>query len=1092
MSVSFLVALALTVCTSQASTEWEDIDFRQRYQPRLRRQNSDNDLDYIPPSKQELREAFKNVAGWYPERPGYNATFTLKIHNSQTVTNRIVQHQIDVKDPNFPHCNSSSFFVECAECKGCEREFAAFDSCGIMTARFCIVVTLIKTKYEETCKRLKKESDHPKCLEFVEEEVDTESNNKCTDYNCQPISVEKCDTLFGTTEFIVNEYKKECSRGKFGTDTCAHRYEDPNPDTKDTKYYEIVKKCAAGCDAEVNKTCTLEDPIRKECHSIEIESNPQYSFCREQVENECGDWECQDKLQLGKNLTVLNGVVKCKDDCMVPKVTKHDLSKHCAEEIVCVKTCQEAEKCPHKDEPWCMSHAVETITDKCGCAQSVCGPKEGFCDFVPPKCHPGQRPLKCPDTAKCCPQEVYPDATHTSCVCETGSGPLCCLGDGCDLPNCQRDEDNKHDFKKCCPRDENGCLKLGSICIISSPHNGTKDYVVFHDDKAKCDSSFCPHPHASVKPNPMCCVGDHCNKTKCETLQNCCTNGGCCKMHNSEEGEWQLVGSKCTEECSATNDLCEDCYTIDKNGSAAVCPEGKCCCHDNFKLVAKDCPPKCPNPPCIGSTTLPIGSTTPPIGSTTTPIGSTTSGPIIPPETTPSVTTGVTFTTSSGVVITTTLGPTTSYKTESTSPHGSSTTEGTRGPTSTTEGSTSTMIGQTTPKPTWPTQPTGQTTTWTHGTGSSTLTTGSTSGPGSTSSVHTTTRSYVPSTTTTEGTGCNKDWTASNDNPNNPNNRKNCQRYIDEQWCTKDGGKGPNWRWGDFEKYADAEGNTALVCPQCGCGRRSTSGPGSTSSIHTTTRSYVPSTTTTEGIITSGPSVGTTSQGGTAITSGPSGATTKGVTTKGPGGTTTTGSFTIPPPCEKLEDPYTELECCWGESCCVGNGEGPSKCCPEGKACCEKQGKIHVVGTHCCKGDGCCALGNGRKNCCLDPGSCCGTGCFKHCRVTQADGKKDGFYDHFAKGVVGESQCDCRPDVAANVCKENVQKRGEQKKCYALEPEVCFKYTETKCITTETSETEAKCETTTTKCERKVCKPQNSCPSPLSNFLRAIRLARSP
>merc|ERR1712142_881347 len=125
-----------------------------------------------------------------------------------------------------------------------------------------------------------------------------------------------------------------------------------------------------------------------------------------------------------------------------------------------------------------------------------------------------------------------------------------------------------------------------------------------------------------------------------------------------------------------------------------------------------------------------------------------------------------------------------SYKTESTSPSGLSTTEGTRGPTSTTEGSTSTMIGQTTPKPTWPTLPTGQTITWTHGTGSFTLTTGpnpcmhivcssidcpnganpwtqpghccprcptgSTSGPGSTSSIHTTTRSYVPSTTTTE------------------------------------------------------------------------------------------------------------------------------------------------------------------------------------------------------------------------------------------------------------------------------------------------------------------------------------------------------
>ena len=106
MSVSFFVALALTVCTSQASTEWEDIDFRQRYQPRLRRQNSDNDLDYIPPSKQELREAFKNVAGWYPERPGYNATFTLKIHNSQTGND----------DPDVNGSSSTSFIVFVGYC----------------------------------------------------------------------------------------------------------------------------------------------------------------------------------------------------------------------------------------------------------------------------------------------------------------------------------------------------------------------------------------------------------------------------------------------------------------------------------------------------------------------------------------------------------------------------------------------------------------------------------------------------------------------------------------------------------------------------------------------------------------------------------------------------------------------------------------------------------------------------------------------------------------------------------------------------------------------------------------------------------------
>merc|ERR1712142_967539 len=245
-----------------------------------------------------------------------------------------------------------------------------------------------------------------------------------------------------------------------------------------------------------------------------------------------------------------------------------------------------------------------------------------------------------------------------------------------------------------------------------------------------------------------------------------------------------------------------------------------------------------------------------------------------------------------------------SYKTESTSPSGLSTTEGTRGPTSTTEGSTSTMIGQTTPKPTWPTLPTGQTITWTHGTGSFTLTTGpnpcmhivcsSIDCPNG-ANPWTQPGHCCPSCPTgPPGTGCNKDWTASNDKPNN---RKNCQRYIDEQWCTKDGGKGPNWRWGDFEKYADAEGNTAFVCPQCGCGGRSTSGPGSTSSIHTTTRSYVPSTITTEGIITSGPSVGTTSQGGTAITSGSSvGTTSQGGTaiTSGPSvGTTSQGGTAI-------------------------------------------------------------------------------------------------------------------------------------------------------------------------------------------------------
>jgi len=69
--------------------------------------------------------------------------------------------------------------------------------------------------------------------------------------------------------------------------------------------------------------------------------------------------------------------------------------------------------------------------------------------------------------------------------------------------------------------------------------------------------------------------------------------------------------------------------------------------------------------------------------------------------------------------------------------------------------------------------------------------------------------------------GCKKDWTAGNHKADKP---KTCQRYIDEQWCTKEGRYGQRWKsgWGSFEDYADADGNTALVCPQCGCNPEST------------------------------------------------------------------------------------------------------------------------------------------------------------------------------------------------------------------------------------------------------------------------------
>jgi len=63
---------------------------------------------------------------------------------------------------------------------------------------------------------------------------------------------------------------------------------------------------------------------------------------------------------------------------------------------------------------------------------------------------------------------------------------------------------------------------------------------------------------------------------------------------------------------------------------------------------------------------------------------------------------------------------------------------------------------------------------------------------------------------------CDSTWTASNHRTSYP---KTCQIYADEKYCAN-GTYGSAWRknsWGTFEDYADLEGRTALVCPECGC-----------------------------------------------------------------------------------------------------------------------------------------------------------------------------------------------------------------------------------------------------------------------------------
>ena len=63
----------------------------------------------------------------------------------------------------------------------------------------------------------------------------------------------------------------------------------------------------------------------------------------------------------------------------------------------------------------------------------------------------------------------------------------------------------------------------------------------------------------------------------------------------------------------------------------------------------------------------------------------------------------------------------------------------------------------------------------------------------------------------------------------NPNfvdkNGANCAKYQEKKWCMPTGGYGTHWNCqncayrhmgGTFEDYA-VNGETALVCPQCGC-----------------------------------------------------------------------------------------------------------------------------------------------------------------------------------------------------------------------------------------------------------------------------------
>merc|ERR1719348_1172931 len=52
---------------------------------------------------------------------------------------------------------------------------------------------------------------------------------------------------------------------------------------------------------------------------------------------------------------------------------------------------------------------------------------------------------------------------------------------------------------------------------------------------------------------------------------------------------------------------------------------------------------------------------------------------------------------------------------------------------------------------------------------------------------------------------------------------KTCCEYETKEWCQRNGEFGKNWdkqEWGTFDDWANEQGRSALVCPQCGCDPR--------------------------------------------------------------------------------------------------------------------------------------------------------------------------------------------------------------------------------------------------------------------------------
>jgi len=960
-------------------------------------------------SAEEIRDCINKqmkVESWQEgkDESNYNNMFTVRLDSTDV---KEVQ-RINVTDPSMESecAKVEGYAVTCPDCTECQRRFASYDSCGLMTGRACCDVIIKKDSAEQYCQRQAlQQHNNQKCSETVKKEVD----ETCTTYECKPIEAAKCDAIFP----------------KVSKEECIEKLKLPSQ----CQEHVHVKLNGTVCDANCRQyKCELTIP-QPQCHDYKVEGSDA-RLCRAATKpDECGAVKCElvDEINLDEaGLVIVGNTVKCKDQCKVPKVVGPLGDESCAKEIKCEQECNTNTnlKCPQPGQPNCFTtiQATNMTTDDCGCARVICKPHCPISKVT--TCPNGKEPGRSKVGEQCCD---YDD----TCKCEQGKGDVCCVGDACG-PQCK-------DESTCCEKDDQGCFIHGKSCHLTALPGGPK-VITEETNCSPCKGTFQPKPKAK----PLCCAGPFCNNTHCDTLQQCCKRDECCAIFSRENNQYIFVGENCPPTCNSAEPPCRDCYIIKQKDSGIMsCPAGKCCCTNGLDLVVKDCStiPRCKESPCKNCST--IGTINKyencPAGKCCCIEESNLVIKDCKCETSPYEDCKIINTISNSGI-------------ESCPADKSCCTEG------------SDLVVKDCKCEQSPHKD------------CKTITTINNSGIESCPAERkccTEGKNLAIKDCCTQGNS--NDCTCENspfkdcNTTNTINNSgiescpakasccttgldlevKNCTIIPPVVKCEVSPCKDCN-----NKTTVDIIGSKScpageccciegekLIVKDCKCQETLHKDCNSISIINNSGMIRCPAD---KSCCTEGQNlvvkdctppfpkceesckdcnvINTIKDYGSK--SCPAG---KCCCTEGRTMVVKDCSNPSTCSCKLLNDANSKGTCCWNVT--IGG-----ELCPVGKACCNDNGSLRIIGTHCCKGDGCCALIGGQRDCCNDRSSCCGTGCHKHCKMIKGDGT-GGFLDHFARNLEGDGACPCRESKTDEEC----EAMKDDKNCFTTKEEICNK-----------------------------------------------------